>query len=99
GEFVNVRVVLDTRRAVPTVPAQAVQDGADGPIVYVVGQDDTVHRKSIEVAAVQDGVAAGARGLVPGAAVWVNGQVPAADGARSSAGAPGPSANAGGDKR
>src|SRR5262249_9920144 len=99
GEFVNVRVVLDTRRAVPTVPAQAVQDGADGPIVYVVGQDDTVHRKSIEVAAVQDGVAAVTRGLVPGERVVVNGQFRLVEGARISAAPPGPSANAGGDKR
>jgi multidrug efflux system membrane fusion protein len=96
GQFVNVRVVLDTRRAVPTVPAQAVQDGPDGPIVYVVKQGDTVHRKSIEVAAIQDGVAAVTQGLAPGERVVVNGQFRLTEGARINASPPGASANADG---
>jgi multidrug efflux system membrane fusion protein len=97
GQFVNVRVVLDTRRAVPTVPAQAVQDGADGPIVYVVKPGDIVHRKAIEVAAVQDGVAAVTQGLVPGERVVVNGQFRLTEGARINAAPPGASANASAD--
>jgi len=96
GQFVNVRVVLDTRRAVPTVPAQAVQDGPDGPIVYVVGPGDTAHRKAIEVAAVQDGVAVVTQGLAPGERVVVNGQFRLTEGARISAAPPGASANADG---
>jgi multidrug efflux system membrane fusion protein len=88
----NVRVVLDTRRAVPTVPAQAVQDGPDGPIVYVVGPGDTAHRKAIEVAAVQDGVAVVTQGLAPGERVVVNGQFRLTEGARISAAPPGASA-------
>jgi membrane fusion protein, multidrug efflux system len=99
GEFVNVRVVLDTRRAVPTVPAQAVQDGPDGPIVYVVVAGDTVHRKAIEVAAVQDGVAAVTQGLAPGERVVVNGQYRLTEGARVNAAPPGPSAKADGSPR
>src|SRR5499427_2769081 len=99
GQFVNVRVVLDTRRAVPTVPAQAVQDGPDGPIIYVVGPGDTVHRKAIEVAAVQDGVAAVTKGLAPGERVVVNGQFRLTEGARVSAAPPGASANANGASR
>jgi membrane fusion protein, multidrug efflux system len=98
GQFVNVRVVLDTRRAVPTVPAQAVQDGPDGPIVYVVGPGDTAHRTAIEVAAVQDGVAAVTRGLAPGERVVVNGQFRLTEGARISAAPPGASANADGSR-
>jgi len=93
GQFVNVRVVLDTRRGVPTVPAQAVQDGPDGPIVYVVGPGDTVRRKKIEVAMVQDGIAAVTQGLAPGERVVVNGQFRLTEGARVNA-APGASANA-----
>ena len=93
GQFVNVRVVLDTRRGVPTVPAQAVQDGPDGPIVYVVGPGDTVRRKKIEVAMVQDGLAAVTQGLAPGERVVVNGQFRLTEGARVNA-APGASANA-----
>jgi len=96
GQFVNVRVVLDTRRAVPTVPAQAVQDGPDGPIVYVVKPGDTVHRKAIEVAAIQDGVACVTQGLAPGERVVVNGQFRLTEGARINASPPGASAKADG---
>ena len=99
GQFVNVRVVLDTRHAVPTVPAQAVQDGPDGPIIYVVERGDTVRRKKIEVAAVQDGVAAVTQGLQPGERVVVNGQFRLTEGARISAAPPGASANASGESR
>ena len=97
GQFVNVRVVLDTRRAVATVPAQAVQDGPDGPIVYVVKPGDTVHRTAIEVAGVQDGLAAVTQGLAPGERVVINGQFRLTEGARISAAPPGASANASGD--
>jgi membrane fusion protein, multidrug efflux system len=89
-------VVLDTRHAVPTVPAQALQDGPDGPIVYVVAPGDTVHRKTIEVAAVQDGVAAVTKGLAPGERVVVAGQFRLTEGARISSAPPGPSAKADG---
>jgi multidrug efflux system membrane fusion protein len=99
GQFVNVRVVLDTRRGVPTVPAQAVQDGPDGPIVYVVGPGDTVRRKKIEVAMVQDGVAAVTQGLAPGERVVVNGQFRLTDGARVNAAPPGPSAKVDGKSK
>src|SRR5262249_15140936 len=92
GQFVNVRVVLDTRRAVPTVPAQAVQDGPDGPIIYVVGPGDTVHRKAIEVAAVPDGVAAVDHSLAPGRRVVVAGQCRLTEGARIRTAPPGASA-------
>jgi multidrug efflux system membrane fusion protein len=85
GEFVNVRVVLNTRRGVPTVPAQAVQDGPDGYIIYVVGPGDRVHRKTIEVAAIQDGIAAVTQGLSPGERVVVNGQFRLTEGARVNA--------------
>jgi membrane fusion protein, multidrug efflux system len=99
GQFVNVRVVLDTRRAVPTVPAQALQDGPDGPIVYVVAPGDKVHRKAIEVAAVQDGVAAVTKGLAPGERVVVNGQFRLTEGARVSPAPPGAAAQADDGKR
>jgi membrane fusion protein, multidrug efflux system len=92
GEFVNVRVVLSIRRAVPTVPSPTVQEGPDGYVVYVVEPDDTVARRQVEVATIQDGVAAVTKGLAPGERVVVNGQYRLTDGARISAVSPGPSA-------
>jgi multidrug efflux system membrane fusion protein len=83
GEFINVRVVLRVRHAVPTVPAPTVQEGPDGYVAYVVGADDTVARRSVEVATIQDGVAAVTSGLTPGERVVVNGQYRLTDGERT----------------
>ena len=74
GLFVNVRLILNMRRGVPTVPAQTVQDGPTGSYAYVIKDDNTVERRAVEVAAVQDGVVVIARGLKPGEKVVVEGQ-------------------------
>jgi membrane fusion protein, multidrug efflux system len=92
GEFVNVRVILRVRQAVPTVPSQAVQEGPDGYMVYMVEPGDTVARRPVEVAAIQDGIAAVTKGLSPGERVVVNGQYRLTDGARINPVPPGPSA-------
>lgn len=93
GEFVNVRVILSIRRSVPTVPSQAVQDGLDGYVVYVVEPGDTVRRRPVQVAAIQDGIAAVTEGLAPGERVVVTGQYRLTNGARVTAVPPGPSAS------
>lgn len=74
GEFVNVRVVLSVRQQVPTVPQQTILEGASGHFVYVIKPDDTVERRAVEVAAVQDGKAVIAKGLAPGERVVIEGQ-------------------------
>jgi membrane fusion protein, multidrug efflux system len=82
GEFVNLRVILKVRHAVPTVPAQTVQQGPEGNYAYVIKPDNTVERRSIEVAAVQDGIAVVTKGLSPGERIVVDGQYRLTDGAR-----------------
>jgi len=82
GEFVNVRVVLSVRRHVPTVPQQTVLEGANGRFVYVIKPDDTVERRAVEVAAVEDGKAVIAKGLAPGDRVVIDGQYRLNNGAR-----------------
>jgi len=82
GEFVNVRLILNTRKGIATVPAQTVQEGADGKYVYVVKPDDTVERRKIEVADVQDGIAVISGGLTPGETVVVDGQFRLVNGSR-----------------
>ena len=42
GQFVNVRVLIDTLRQVVVVPTAAVQRGPNGTFVYVVKDDSTV---------------------------------------------------------
>jgi multidrug efflux system membrane fusion protein len=82
GEFVNVRLVLMTRHNAPTVPAQTVQDGPQGQYAYVIKPDNTVERREVEVAAVQDGIAIISKGLSPGDQVVVEGQYRLTQGAR-----------------
>jgi multidrug efflux system membrane fusion protein len=82
GEFVNLQVILKIRNQVPTVPAQTVQQGPEGDFAYVIKRDDTVERRSVEVAAVQDGIAVVSKGLSAGERVVVDGQYRLIDGAR-----------------
>jgi multidrug efflux system membrane fusion protein len=42
GEFVNVRVLAQTRRQVLTIPASALERGPDGLFTYLVQPDSTV---------------------------------------------------------
>jgi membrane fusion protein, multidrug efflux system len=88
GEFINVRVVLNMRKGVPTVPAQTVQEGPTGNYAYVIKDDDTVERRVVEVASVQDGVAVIAKGLASGEKVVVEGQYRLTQGARVKVSAP-----------
>jgi multidrug efflux system membrane fusion protein len=82
GEFVNMRLVLRMRHDVPTVPSQTVQQGPNGDFAYVIAGNDTVKRRSVEVADVQDGVAVVRKGLTPGERVVVAGQYRLTEGAR-----------------
>jgi membrane fusion protein, multidrug efflux system len=82
GEFVNVRMILKVRRGVATVPAETVQEGPEGHYAYVIRKDDTVERRAVEVAAVQDGIAVITKGLKPGERVVVDGQYRLTEGAR-----------------
>src|SRR5216683_1408892 len=92
GEFVNVRVILSTRKGVPTVPAQTVQDGPNGYYAYVIKDDSTVERRTVEVAVVQDGIAVITKGMSPGEKVVVDGQYRLTKGARVRIAAPTPGA-------
>ena len=49
NQFVNVRMVVDTRRDVVVVPAAAVQRGTQGTLVYVVKDDSTVALRPVVV--------------------------------------------------
>jgi membrane fusion protein, multidrug efflux system len=82
GEFVSLRVILKTRPNVATVPSQTVQEGPDGNYAYIIKPDNTVERRAVEVAAVQDGIAVITKGLKPGERVVVDGQYRLTQGAR-----------------
>jgi membrane fusion protein, multidrug efflux system len=82
GEFVSLRVILTTRRGVTTVPQQTVQQGPNGHYAYIIKPDNTVERRDVEVASIQDGIAVITKGLTPGEKVVVDGQFRLTEGAR-----------------
>jgi len=82
GEFVNVRLIINTRKAAPTIAQQAVQVGPNGYYAYIIKSDDTVERRAVEVAATQDGIAVISKGLAAGDKVVVEGQYRLTEGAR-----------------
>ena len=92
GEFVNLRLILSTRKGAATVPQQTVQVGPNGYYAYVIKPDNTVERRVVEVASMQDGLAVITKGLTVGENVVVDGQYRLTEGARvnpTAAGQPG----------
>ncbi len=74
GEFVNARVVVGVMHDAVTVPARAVQQGPKGAYLFVVKPDMTVEMRSVQVAQVEQGVAAIENGLSAGERIVVDGQ-------------------------
>ena len=75
GQFLNVRLTLDTLRAALVVPRAAVLHGPQQTYVYVVDAGHKAAIKPIIVTLVQDGLAVIASGLASGDAVITDGQL------------------------
>ena len=88
GEFVSLRVILAVRKGVATVPSQTVQAGPNGYYAYLIKADDTVERRAVEIASIQDGIAVVTKGLTPGERVVVDGQYRLTEGVRVKPSAP-----------
>ncbi len=82
GQYVNVHLVLGTRRRAATVPASVVQRGPNGLYAYVVKPDDTVAVQAIRVGLIQDGTAIIEEGLAAGTRVVTDGQYKLKPGAK-----------------
>jgi multidrug efflux system membrane fusion protein len=82
GEFVNVRILMQTRGNALTVPSAAVQHGNDGLFVYVVKPDETVEARPVKVGTDTGEFAVVESGLHIGEQVVVNGQYRLQPGAR-----------------
>ncbi|HXZ28903.1 MAG TPA: MdtA/MuxA family multidrug efflux RND transporter periplasmic adaptor subunit [Terriglobales bacterium] len=74
NQFVNVRLLLETRKDTVLVPAAAIQRGPQGTFVYAVKPDSTVEVRPVTVALTQNNVAAIGSGLNPGEVVVTDGQ-------------------------
>jgi multidrug efflux system membrane fusion protein len=73
NQFVNVRMVVDTRKGVVTVPSAAIQRGSQGTVVYVVKEDSTVTLRPVQAGPTEGQVTAIESGLKEGERVIVDG--------------------------
>jgi multidrug efflux system membrane fusion protein len=92
GQFVNVRLLIDTLKDVVTIPTAAVQRGPSGTFVYVVKDDNTVAMRPITVQKQDETQTVVKSGLAPPERVVTTGFVRLTDGSQiaigSSDGAP-----------
>ncbi|HWW92294.1 MAG TPA: MdtA/MuxA family multidrug efflux RND transporter periplasmic adaptor subunit [Vicinamibacteria bacterium] len=73
NQFVNVRLLLEVKKAQIVVPAAAVQRGSQGVFAYVVKPDKTIEVHLLTVGLTQGGIAAIDEGLAPGDQVVTDG--------------------------
>jgi multidrug efflux system membrane fusion protein len=75
GQFVNVRVTLQTLARATTIPAAAVNQGPNGSYVYVIGVADRVTDRAVRVTTEEEGTAVVESGVAPGERVVTDGQM------------------------
>jgi multidrug efflux system membrane fusion protein len=74
GQFVNVRVVLQSRHDVVTLPSAAVEHGPDGLFAYVIKADSTVEVRPIKSVEESEGITVVSDGLQSGERVVTSNQ-------------------------
>ena len=74
GQFVNVRLTVQTLQHAVTVPATAVNQGPNGPFVFVV-TDDKARMQPVKVVTTQDFTAVIQDGVKPGDVIVTDGQL------------------------
>jgi multidrug efflux system membrane fusion protein len=79
GQFVNVRLLIDTLRQVVVVPTSAVQRGPSGTFVFIIGEDSTVSIRNVKVLRQDDVRAVIAAGLDTGERLVTSGFARLAD--------------------
>jgi multidrug efflux system membrane fusion protein len=82
GQFVNVRLLIDTLKQVVVIPTGAVQRGPNGAFIYVVKDDNTVAMRAITVAKQDEAQTVASTGVTPPERVVTTGFVRLTDGAK-----------------
>jgi len=96
GQFVNVRLLVNTLKGVTVIPTGAVQRGPDGTFVYVVGADDKATMRPITVQKQDESQTVVASGLKPSEKVVTTGFARLTDGAKVTVGSDNPAPAAAG---
>lgn len=88
NQFVNVRLLVDTRRGLTIVPSAAIQRGPQGNYVYVVADGNTARIRPVMVALTEAGDVGVSDGLAPDEAVVIDGQDKLQEGTKVETGTP-----------
>jgi multidrug efflux system membrane fusion protein len=88
GQFVNIRLLIDTLKQVIVVPTGAVQRGPNGTFVYVVKDDNTVTMRPVTIAQQDETQAVVSKGLEPPERVVTTGFARLTDGGQVTVSAP-----------
>jgi multidrug efflux system membrane fusion protein len=92
GQFVNVKLTLQTLPDAVTIPSAAVNQGPKGAYAYVVGADSKAAMRPITVAVNQGNIAVISAGLAKGETVVTDGQMSLKPGSQVAVGHPGAAA-------
>jgi len=82
GQFVNVRLLIDTLKQVVVIPTGAVQRGPNGTFVYIVKDDNTASMRPITVQKQDETQTVVKSGLEPSERVVTTGFVRLTDGSK-----------------
>jgi membrane fusion protein, multidrug efflux system len=82
NQFVNVHLLVDTKKNLTLVPVPAIQRGPQGTYVYVVGQGNTVNIRPVNIAQTTGNTAGLSTGLKQGEVVVIDGQDKLQDGSK-----------------
>ena len=74
NQFVNIHLLLETRKNATVIPTAAVQHGPQGNYVFVVKPDNTVEVRQVDIAATEGNVAQVGSGVSPNETVVTDGQ-------------------------
>lgn len=73
NQFINARLLVETRPQVTAIPTAAVQQGSAGAFVFVAKQDNTVEVRQVDLGPVNGDWVAVNKGMQPGENVVVEG--------------------------
>src|SRR6266536_6601078 len=74
NQFVNVHLLLETKKNATVIPSAALQRGPQGSFVYVVRQDKTVEVRLVTVSTTEGNLAEIASGVLPDEMIVTDGQ-------------------------
>lgn len=73
NQFVNVRLLVETRENVTAIPTAAIQQGTAGPFVFLLRDGNTVDVRQVQLGPINGDRVAVNDGLVPGDRVVIEG--------------------------